>query len=135
MPVPRSAVEGGVLIGELAERTGVSPRSLRYYERQGLLVSVRKGNGYREYDGEAVRTVCVIRSLLAAGLNTETIARMLPCMRIDGPRVVPCAGLVEDLSAQRRRIDREIAALNHSRGLLSEVIEAARSDDRVTSRG
>ncbi|MCP3799907.1 MerR family transcriptional regulator [Allokutzneria sp. A3M-2-11 16] len=124
-----------MLIGELSERTGVSPRSLRYYERQGLLVSVRKGNGYREYDGEAERTVCVIRSLLAAGLNTETIARMLPCMRIDGPRVVPCAGLVEDLSAQRLRIDREIAALNHSRGLLSEVIAAARSDERVTSRG
>ncbi|SDN33876.1 MerR family transcriptional regulator [Allokutzneria albata] len=135
MPVGRPAVVGGVLIGELAERTGVSPRSLRYYERQGLLVSVRKGNGYREYDAEAVRTVCVIRSLLAAGLNTETIARMLPCMRMDGPRVVPCAGLVEDLDAERRRIDREIAALVHSRGLLSEVIDAARSDDKVTSRG
>ncbi|GAA3994694.1 MerR family transcriptional regulator [Allokutzneria multivorans] len=121
-----------MLIGELAERTGASPRSLRYYERQGLLVAVRKGNGYREYDAEAVRTVCVIRSLLDAGLNTETIARMLPCMRIEGPRVVPCAGLVEDLAAQRRRIDGEIAALNHSRGLLSQVIDAARSEAPVT---
>ncbi|MFB9906210.1 MerR family transcriptional regulator [Allokutzneria oryzae] len=113
-------------IGELAERTGVSPRSLRYYERQGLLVPVRKGNGYREYDGEAVRTVCVIRSLLAAGLNTETIARMLPCMRIDEGRVVPCAGLVADLAVERKRIEREIAALRHSQGLLDQVIGAAR---------
>ena len=36
-------------IGELAARTGVSIRSLRYYEQQGLLMPVRNENGYREY--------------------------------------------------------------------------------------
>lgn len=36
-------------IGELAACTGVSIRSLRYYDQQGLLSPVRGENGYREY--------------------------------------------------------------------------------------
>lgn len=36
-------------IGELSARTGVSIRSLRYYEQQGLLAPARHENGYREY--------------------------------------------------------------------------------------
>jgi len=38
-----------VRIGELAERTGVSVRSLRYYETKGLLGSERTSGGQREY--------------------------------------------------------------------------------------
>jgi DNA-binding transcriptional MerR regulator len=40
-----------VRIGELAGVTGVSTRSLRYYEEQCLLPVRRRTNGYREYDG------------------------------------------------------------------------------------
>jgi hypothetical protein len=36
-------------IGELAERTGVPARLLRYYEEQGLLTPARAANGYRDY--------------------------------------------------------------------------------------
>ena len=36
-------------IGELAEKSGVSVRSLRYYEQQGLLQPGRLMNGYRMY--------------------------------------------------------------------------------------
>lgn len=38
-----------MLIGELSRRTGVSARSLRYYEAQGLLSAGRGANGYRDY--------------------------------------------------------------------------------------
>jgi len=37
-------------IGELATRTGVPTRMLRYYEEQGLITPRRLANGYREYD-------------------------------------------------------------------------------------
>lgn len=40
-------------IGELARRTGVAARRLRYYEEQGLLSSDRSVNGYRDYDPQA----------------------------------------------------------------------------------
>ena len=70
---------GGVVrIGELAERTGVSQRLLRYYEEQGLLWPVRRPSGYRDYDAADVERVRRIRTLLAAGLHTATIAHVLP---------------------------------------------------------
>ncbi|MFE6686312.1 MerR family DNA-binding transcriptional regulator [Streptomyces sp. NPDC057743] len=56
-------------IGELADLTGVSPRSLRYYEQQGLLAPQRADNGYRAYGPlDAVR-VANIKELLGAPLR------------------------------------------------------------------
>lgn len=65
----------------MSRRTGVSARSLRYYEAQGLLSAGRGANGYRAYGEEAVVTVTQIRALLRAGLSTEVIAQVLPCAR------------------------------------------------------
>jgi len=67
-------------IGELAERTGVSIRSLRYYERQGLLTPIRQANGYREYSSLAEEQVRTIRLYLNLGLSTEEIAGFLHCV-------------------------------------------------------
>ncbi|WP_019913793.1 MerR family DNA-binding transcriptional regulator [Paenibacillus sp. HW567] len=57
-------------IGELAAKTGVSVRSLRYYERQGLIAPLRQANGYREYSPLAVETVETIKLYLNLGLST-----------------------------------------------------------------
>ncbi|MGZ5116715.1 MAG: MerR family transcriptional regulator [Burkholderiales bacterium] len=49
-------------------RTGTSRRLLRYYEEQGLIISSRFPNGYRDYDEYFVDRVIQIRGLLDAGL-------------------------------------------------------------------
>ena len=67
-------------IGELAERTGTARRLLRYYEEQGLTVSSRAANGYREYDEAVVDRVLQIRGLLDSGLPTRIIKQLLPCL-------------------------------------------------------
>jgi DNA-binding transcriptional MerR regulator len=69
-----------VRIGELARRAGVAPRLLRYYEEQGLLSPQRTAAGYREYAEADLDVVHHVRTLLAAGLSTATIADLLPCM-------------------------------------------------------
>jgi DNA-binding transcriptional MerR regulator len=113
-------------IGELSRRTGVHERLLRYYEQQGLLRPVRRASGYREYEESDVDLVRRIRSLLAAGLNTATIATVLPCLRADEQRLVPtCSSLVADLNRERDRITAAIADLQHSRSMLDIVIAAA----------
>jgi DNA-binding transcriptional MerR regulator len=66
-------------IGELAKATGVSTRSLRYYEEQGLLPADRGANGYRDYDEQAVQVVAFIQDLYHAGLPSELIRQILPC--------------------------------------------------------
>ena len=58
-------------IGELARRTGTTPRLLRYYEEQGLITSARGANGYRDFDEACVDRVRQIRGLLDSGLPTR----------------------------------------------------------------
>ncbi|MFD3501453.1 MerR family transcriptional regulator [Streptomyces sp. NPDC058676] len=117
-------------IGELARRTGVSERSLRYYEQQGLLAAGRTAGGHRDFAEAAVDRVVHIQELFAAGLHSSKIAQLLPCMRDadGGPSVVATPKLVADLTEERDRIDRMIADLVRSRETLDEVIDAARED-------
>ncbi|MGI5127251.1 MerR family transcriptional regulator [Pseudonocardia sp. CA-107938] len=115
-------------IGELAARTGVSERSLRYYEEQGMLASERTNGGQRRYSEAAVDRVIRIQELYAAGLSSARIARLLPCMRDadGGPSEIADEKLVADLELERERIDRTMADLARSREVLDDVIETAR---------
>ncbi|MGA4538946.1 MerR family transcriptional regulator [Uniformispora flossi] len=116
-------------IGELSRRTGVHERLLRYYEEQHLLQPERRPSGYREYNEADVDTVRRIRSLLAAGLNTATIATILPCLRDEDERLVPtCSDLLADLFKERARITKAITDLEISRFALDNVIAAAPAD-------
>ena len=114
-------------IGELAERTGVSTRSLRYYEEQGLLVSQRTSGGHRFFPEAAVDRVIRIQELYAAGLSSAKILEILPCMRdVDGgPNERATPRLAAALRAERDRIDRQIADLQRTREILDDVIENA----------
>ena len=66
-------------VGELAKAANVSTRSLRHYEAEGILLSQRKGNGYRVFDASAVETVKQIALLLAMGLSIKVIRELAPC--------------------------------------------------------
>ena len=63
-------------IGELARRTGVSTRLLRYYEEQGLIAPARTTNTYRTYDEQDVARVEQVVGLVRAGVPTR-LARVL----------------------------------------------------------
>ncbi|WP_435191902.1 MerR family transcriptional regulator [Streptomyces sp. bgisy126] len=114
-------------IGELARRSGVSERSLRYYETQGLLASERTPGGQRDFGEWAVDRVIRVQALYAAGLTSRKIALLLPCMRdTDGAASeIATPRLVDELGAERDRIDRTIADLVRSRDVLDEVISTA----------
>lgn len=114
-------------IGELAERTGVSVRSLRYYETKGLLASRRTGGGHREYGEHAVDRVIRIQELFAAGLSSDRIRDLLPCLRDHdgGPAATATPYLASSLRAERSRIDEVMRDLQRTRDTLDEVIAAA----------
>lgn len=114
-------------IGELARRTGVSERSLRYYEQQGLLRSERTAGGHRDFGEWAVDRVIRIQALYAAGLASKKIAVLLPCIRdADGaPSAIADQKLIDELVVERDRISRMVADLLLSRGILDEVIDMA----------
>ncbi|AXK35370.1 MerR family transcriptional regulator [Streptomyces armeniacus] len=108
-------------IGELAARTGVSVRSLRYYEDQQLLGSERSPGGQRHYAEYAVDRVRMIQQLYAAGLSSKTILGILPCV-VTG-EVTP--ELLGRLTAERDRIDRQISDLAATRDRLDTIISAS----------
>ncbi|TXS36413.1 MerR family transcriptional regulator [Streptomyces sp. OR43] len=86
-----------MLIGEVAQRSGVSARMLRHYESLGLVrPSGRTGSGYREYSGEDIRRIFHIESLRSLGLSLREAGRAL-----DDPGFTP-SELVGDLIRQTR---------------------------------
>ncbi|MFE3162485.1 MerR family transcriptional regulator [Streptomyces sp. NPDC059224] len=110
-------------IGELSRRTGVSPRSLRYYEAQGLLTSARSGAGQRHYPDAAVQRVSLIRQLFDAGMSSRVIATVLPCVETPAdPDTVQLAFAV--MTRERDRIDADIVRLVETRDALDALIEA-----------
>lgn len=121
-------------IRELAERTGVSTRALRYYEEKGLLAPQRSANGYRRYAAEDVERVRRIRFLLAAGINTDMAREVLPCLLDDGGFLAPyCQETVEDFERERERIDAQIAELEAARSSLDAIIAAGRANAELVS--
>lgn len=106
-------------IGELSSRTCVSPRSLRYYEQQGLLTPQRTAAGHRRFDAEAVDRVLLVQRLFAAGLSSTEIAPVLPVLLGTGDT----AGSLAALRTHRERLAREIARLHDTAEILDEVLE------------
>ena len=108
-------------IGELAERTGVSVRSLRYYEEQGMLLSTRTSGGHRTYDEEAVDRVRLIQILFAAGVTSRNVVEVLPCLYSG----TTTPAMLERLRAERDRINTQARQLVATRKRLDAVIVEA----------
>lgn len=112
-------------IGELSRKTGVSVRSLRYYEKQKLLHPERLPSGYRVYEENDIVTVRRIQALLAAGLNSQKIEHVLPCLRQhDEGLALSCSDLHDTLVAERDEMLARIQALRASVEALDAVISA-----------
>ncbi|RKN07543.1 MerR family transcriptional regulator [Streptomyces radicis] len=112
-------------IGELAARAGVSVRSLRYYEEQGLLTSVRSASGQRRYTEEQVERVWLIQHLYAAGLSSHTIVELLPC--VDDPSEAHSDAALKRMEQERDRLSAHIDDLVRTRDSLDAVMATARA--------
>ncbi|WP_329132215.1 MerR family transcriptional regulator [Streptomyces sp. NBC_01476] len=108
-------------IGELATKTGVSTRALRYYEEQRLLTSERSPSGQRTYPEAAVVRVGLIQQLYSAGLASKSILQLMPCV-VTGEA---SPELLVRLAAERERIEGQIRDLIATRDRLDEVITSA----------
>lgn len=111
-------------IGELSARTGASVRSLRYYEEQGLLGSVRSTGGQRHYRDADVERVRLLQRLYGAGLSSRTIAAVLPC--VDAPSEHASDDAYARLIEERDRLDAHIVDLTRTRDSLDALIETNR---------
>lgn len=108
-----------MLVTDLSVRTGASARSVRHYDRAGLLSSDRASNGYREFPDVAVDEVRQIRRLIQAGLSLADIKTLRPCLSVDGE--FNGCDLARSLLAEHiGRLQQRIAADKRTLDLLRE---------------
>lgn len=100
-------------IGELAKALKTTTKTLRYYERIGLLLSVRRtGSGYRMYDEEAMRRAREVIGLRRLGLSIEEVHDLLHHDPGGTTRRLQLLGLLDE---KLRDIDETLAILQGRR--------------------
>ena len=108
-------------IGKLAAATGASVRSIRHYDQQGLLTSMRGSNGYRMFPPSAVTQVRQIQRMIATGFSLEEIRSFPDCIRM----IEGAAACSQTSEAQRKRlasIEQQIADLERRRARLLKTL-------------
>jgi len=68
---------GTLSIGEVAERTGLRPSALRYYEQAGLIAPVARVSGHRHYDAGVLDRLRVVACAQDAGFTVAEIRELL----------------------------------------------------------
>ncbi len=114
-------------IGELASRSGVSTKTIRYYEEIGLVrPPPRSSAGYRDYDSSALDRMAFVRAAQAVGLTLGEIRSILALRDGGHP---PCGHVLDLLRARSADLDRRIAELRTLRGELHRLVERAEGLD------
>jgi MerR family redox-sensitive transcriptional activator SoxR len=139
----KSGLPQELTIGELAERSGVAPSALRYYEDRGLIESERNAGGHRRYRRPTIRRIAFITFAQRVGLSLDEIKAELE--KLPGNRAPKAADWAQLSSSWTARIDERIAELERLKQGLSGCIgcgclslercELANPGDRAGARG
>ena len=116
-------------ISQLSKATGVSTRSIRYYEKKKLLSARRLDNDYREFDEADIKRINTIQIYLELGMSTNEILEILKChdeydsyADSDGF----CEEMLEAYEEKRKEIVQQIQTLTSVQHRLDQRIEQMR---------
>lgn len=114
-------------IGAAAERSGLPPKTIRYYEDIGLVQASRAFNGYRDYTVEDVHRLKFLQRARSLGFSVEE-CRQLLSLYADKNRD---SANVKAIAAQKlEEIDAKIAQLQSLSAVLSHLISNCHGDHR-----
>ena len=115
-------------IGAAAERSGMPPKTIRYYESVGLIAPAeRRGNGYRDYSDKDVATLRFVHRARGLGFTIEECRELLALYR-DRDRA---SSEVKKMALDRvTTIDSKIAELQGMRTALLTLAHRCHGDDR-----
>lgn len=114
-------------IGELAERAGTSVKTIRYYDRVGVLAPLdRSESGYRLYGDDALDQYRFVRAAQAVGLRLGEIREII-ALRDRGE--APCGFVVELIGRRAAELDARIGELERLRDQLRRLARRAKRLD------
>ncbi|WP_328620851.1 heavy metal-responsive transcriptional regulator [Streptomyces sp. NBC_00354] len=117
-------------IGDLASTSGLTAKTVRYYEQAGLMPAPpRTPGGYRDYPAEAATRLAFIREAQHAGLTLAEIRGIL-ALRDSGE--APCGHVADLIDQHLEEIDRRIAELRTTRTALRDLAHRAAETDPET---
>jgi DNA-binding transcriptional MerR regulator len=118
-----------VRIGELSARSGVSARSLRYYEQHGLIEATRAPNGYREYDDLMVVRAAMIHALFGMGISRDVVTAVLGCAGPDAAQVQHDE-LASRLPGVLEELDARIGTMSDTRNAIADFLAVSAAPER-----
>lgn len=115
-------------IGQAADRSGVTPKTIRYYESVGLIEAApRSDNGYRDYGVDDVETLRFISRARGLGF---TVAEVRALLSLYHDRERASAEVKAMTQAHIRDIDRKVAELDAMRSTLQHLVDCCAGDAR-----
>lgn len=111
-----------MLIGQLAQRSGFTRDTIRFYEKHGLIAVPRKArreNNYKEYPDEALERLLHIKRIKGLGFTLNETQEILDLMDMDK---ATCTHMSAQFTAKTKAIDEKIAEL---KALKSTLLESA----------
>jgi DNA-binding transcriptional MerR regulator len=119
--------------GELAKAAGVSPDTIRHYEKVGVLPQASRTNsGYRIYPADAVERVLVVRRALRIGFTLAELAEVLKARDAGG---APCRRVYKMAQKKLEDLTADIAALRHTQHEMKQVMADWQHRMRQTTPG
>lgn len=114
-------------IGELADQSGVTAKTIRFWESTGLLADpARTPSGYRDYDADVVDRLTFIRHAQTAGLTLAEIRQILAISDTGEP---PCGHVTGLIQQHLHDVDERIRGLTETRSLLDRLAQRATDQD------
>jgi MerR family redox-sensitive transcriptional activator SoxR len=106
-------------IGEVAQRAGLNPSALRYYERVGLLPRAQRVSGQRRYSPDILNQLALVRMAQEAGFTLEEIRILVS----EFPEDTPPAERWQELASRKlEEVDALIQRMQAVRQVLQESL-------------
>jgi len=114
-------------IGDASERSGLPPKTIRYYEDIQLLKPARGGNGYRDYSNEDIHRLRFLQRSRSLGFSVEECRQLLS---LYGDKSRESGDVKAIAEAKLTEIDRKIAELQGLRKTLQHLVHNCHGDAR-----
>ncbi len=116
-------------IAEAAARLGLTPDTLRYYERDGLLLTPvgRASSGHRRYSADDLRWIELVTRLRSTGMAIRDVRRYADLVREGSGNEATRLDLLQEhrrtVLAQLAEVQQHLGAIDHKIGIYADAVE------------